>query len=119
MYFEFPYGDVITSLFFASRAHEVVNGTDPPEALPQIPQIRGNITHSYALNTSDNVSNSSIDALSTIPATLSPLSSPAPLTPPITVDTTLTGPSRVLYPDTSKPEKDVSKSVQDSEESHV
>lgn len=116
-YFEFPYGDVVSSLFSASRAQEVVNGTYPTEALPQIPQIHGNITHSYALDSSNNVSNSSVDALSTIPAPLSPLSSPAPSTLPITVDTTLTGPSIVLDPDTSKPEKDVSKSVQDSEES--
>ncbi|PWA68797.1 exostosin-like protein [Artemisia annua] len=112
-YFEFPYGDVVSSLFSASRAQEVVNGTYPTEALSQIPQIHGNITHSYALDSS----NSSLDALSTIPATLSPLSSPAPSTLPITVDTTLTGTSIVLDPDTSKPEKDVSKSVQDSEES--
>ncbi|GKA37263.1 probable glycosyltransferase [Tanacetum coccineum] len=112
-YFEFPFGDVVSSLFSASRAQEVVNGTNPPEALPQIPQIHGNITHSYALNTSDNVSNSSVDALSTIPATHSPLSSPAPLTPPITVDTTLTGPSIVLDPTQSnRDQKDVSKSTQ-------
>jgi hypothetical protein len=38
-YFEFPYGDVVSSLFSASRAQEVVNGTYPTEALPQIPQI--------------------------------------------------------------------------------
>ncbi|XP_024983590.1 probable glycosyltransferase At5g03795 isoform X1 [Cynara cardunculus var. scolymus] len=43
-YFEFPYGDVASSLFSAGRAQPPVSGSYPPQASPQIPKPLGNIT---------------------------------------------------------------------------
>lgn len=43
-YFEFPYGDVVSSLFSASKGQILVSESYPPEASSQLPQILGNIT---------------------------------------------------------------------------
>lgn len=43
-YFEFPYGDVASSLFSAGRAQPPVSGSYPPQASSQIPKSLGNIT---------------------------------------------------------------------------
>ncbi|KAL4592250.1 hypothetical protein LXL04_005238 [Taraxacum kok-saghyz] len=44
-YIEFPYGDVISSLFSASSSQKVINESYPPQNSSQIPQIVENITH--------------------------------------------------------------------------
>lgn len=116
-YFEFPYGDVVSSLFSASKAQIVdVNGSYSHET------SFGNITHDYALNMS-NVSNSTLqdivlDASSPLPAVLLPPSQAPAITLPTTVNkTTLTDPTIVFDPNTSKPDKDASKSFLDFTES--
>lgn len=107
-YFEFPYGDVVSSLFSASKAQTVVNGTYPSEPSTEIPQVSSNITHVYTPNTS-NVENSILQV------NISPASSPIPAT----LLSPISDPTIVSDPDTSKPDRDSSKSVQGLEEHEV
>ncbi|KAI3791990.1 hypothetical protein L2E82_05858 [Cichorium intybus] len=51
-YIEFPYGDVVSSLFYASKGKNVINETHPHENSSQIPQIVKNITRFDGSNTS-------------------------------------------------------------------
>ncbi|KAI3522761.1 hypothetical protein L1887_00811 [Cichorium endivia] len=51
-YIEFPYGDVVSSLFYASKGKNVINTTHPHENSSQIPQIVKNITRFDGSNTS-------------------------------------------------------------------
>ncbi|XP_071697196.1 probable glycosyltransferase At3g07620 isoform X2 [Rutidosis leptorrhynchoides] len=119
-YFEFPYGDVVSSLFSASKAQIVnVNGSYQLEASTQRPQIFEDITHSYALNASYD-SNPTLEenvdgAFSPMAAVvLAPTKSPD-IELPNTVNATLTDSTIVLEHETSKP--DASKLFQDFKES--
>ncbi|KAK9072824.1 hypothetical protein SSX86_009259 [Deinandra increscens subsp. villosa] len=97
-YFEFPYGDVVSSLFSVHKG-----------------QIAGNTTHFHASNTSNisNLHNNNIsDVSSPISATFLPPNSPA-LTLPTAVNSTLSNPTIPLGPNTSNPGQDASKSVKD------
>lgn len=64
-YFEFPYGDVISSLFTATKIHITKTRTYPPESSSPLPQILGEITHGT------NHTGSSYSTNSTAPSNLS------------------------------------------------
>ncbi|CAI9289423.1 unnamed protein product [Lactuca saligna] len=97
-YLEFPYGDVISSLFSANSAQKLKNGSFPTKDSSQIPQIVKNITHFHGSSYTKPVSIPSI----LLPPSISP-------SPPITLNTTTQ----------SDPKKDIdaSKSFHDFDKS--
>ncbi|KAI7739849.1 hypothetical protein M8C21_020582 [Ambrosia artemisiifolia] len=111
-YFEFPYGDVASSMFTVGRVHPSLSHANQTKASAESPKSSDNITmfdvsnHTKPVDTLSKGNNIGVE--NHIPSNGStaspPLSSPASLTAPTTVDNTAVSPTTALDNDTSKPE---------------
>ncbi|KAI3677241.1 hypothetical protein L1987_86864 [Smallanthus sonchifolius] len=111
-YFEFPYGDVSSSMFSVRRAQPPLSQTNQTETSSESPKSPGNVTIFDVFNITEPVDtldkgNSigiEINIQSNDSTTSPPPSLSASLTPPTTVNSTAISPSIALDNKTSKPE---------------
>ncbi|KAI7754665.1 hypothetical protein M8C21_026196, partial [Ambrosia artemisiifolia] len=111
-YFEFPYGDVASSMFTVGRVHPSLSHANQTKSSAESPKSSDNITVFYVSNHTkpvDAFSNgNNIGVENHIPSNGStaspPLSLPASLTAPTTVDNTAVSPTTALDNNTIKPE---------------